>query len=113
VRGPRHGPSGESWGGNLDQATAYFEAALACCRNAGYRPELAWTCCSDAVLLIERAVPVHGARVEPPVTDVLRHAQDARSRVLSLLDESLAISSERGMWPLRERVLLRRELLGA
>ena len=31
----------------------------------------------------------------------------------SLLDESLAISSELGMRPLMERVLTRREILGA
>ena len=29
---------------NLDQATVHFEDALAFCRKAGYRPELAWTC---------------------------------------------------------------------
>ncbi len=32
---------------------------------------------------------------------------------MSLLDESLAISSELGMQPLMERVLSRREILGA
>ena len=31
--------------GNLAQANGYFEDALAFCRKAGYRPELAWTCC--------------------------------------------------------------------
>jgi len=31
--------------GNLDQAVAHFKDALAFCREAGYRPELAWTCC--------------------------------------------------------------------
>jgi hypothetical protein len=29
---------------NLDLAADHFEEALACCRKAGYRPELAWTC---------------------------------------------------------------------
>jgi len=29
--------------GNLDQAAAHFEDALAFCRNVGYRPEMAWT----------------------------------------------------------------------
>ncbi len=32
---------------------------------------------------------------------------------MSLLDESLAISSELGMGPLMERVLSRRDILGA
>ena len=39
---------------NLDQAAAHFEEALAFCRKAGYRPELAWTCCDYADMLRER-----------------------------------------------------------
>ena len=31
--------------GNLDQAGAHFDDGLDFCRNAGHRPELAWTCC--------------------------------------------------------------------
>ncbi len=44
-----------------------------------------------------------------------RCAGDAgdREKAMSLLDESLAISSELGMRPLKERVLSRREILGA
>ena len=34
--------------GNLDQAAQHFEDALTFCRNAGYRTELAWTCCDYA-----------------------------------------------------------------
>ena len=34
--------------GNFDQAVGHFEDALAFCRKAGYRPELAWTCCDYA-----------------------------------------------------------------
>ena len=34
--------------GNPDDAAAHFEDALAFCRKAGYRPELAWTCCDYA-----------------------------------------------------------------
>lgn len=30
--------------GNLDQSAAHFEDALTFCRQAGYEPELAWTC---------------------------------------------------------------------
>ena len=40
--------------GNLEQATEHFEDALAFCRKAGYRPELAWTCCDYADALRER-----------------------------------------------------------
>ncbi len=40
--------------GNLDQAMAHFEDALAFCRKAGYRPELAWTCCDYADTLLQR-----------------------------------------------------------
>ena len=81
--------------GNLDQAAAHFEDALAFCRKAGYRPELAWTCCDYADLLRER------------------DAEGDRAKAMSLLDESLSISSELGMRPLMERVLSRRETLGA
>ncbi|MCH8108013.1 MAG: protein kinase [Chloroflexi bacterium] len=81
--------------GNLDEASVHFEDALAFCRKAGYRPELAWTCCDYADMLRER------------------DGEGDRAKAISLLDESLAISSELGMRPLLERVLSRRELLGA
>ena len=41
------------------------------------------------------------------------NASGDREKAISLLDESLAISSELGMRPLMERVLSRREILGA
>ena len=81
--------------GKLETATAHFEDALAFCRKAGYRPELAWTCCDYADMLKER----DGA--------------GDRAKAVALLDESLAISSELGMRPLMERVLSRREILKA
>ena len=81
--------------GKFDQAMAHFEDALAFCRKAGYRPELAWSCCDYADLLRER------------------NGEGDRAKAVSLLDESLAISSELGMRPLMERVLSRREILGA
>ena len=81
--------------GNLDQATNHFEDALAFCRKGGYRPELAWTCCDYADTLRER------------------DGEGDREKAMSLLDESLAISSELGMRPLMERVLSRREILKA
>ena len=48
-------------------------------------------------------------------TDTLlqRNASGDRVRAMSLLDESLAISSELGMRPLMERVRSRREIPGA
>ena len=81
--------------GNTDQAAAHFEDALAFCRKAGYRPELAWTCCDYADTLLQR------------------NESGDREKALSLLDESLAISSELGMRSLMERVLSRREILRA
>ncbi len=80
--------------GNMGQAAVHFEDALAFCRKAGYRPELAWSCCDYADALRERAV------------------DGDRAKAIGLLDESLAISSELGMRPLMERVQSRREILG-
>ena len=77
--------------GNLDQAVAHFEDALTFCRKAGYRPELAWTCCDYADTLLQR------------------DNSDDREKATSLLDESLAISSELGMRPLMERVISRQD----
>ena len=81
--------------GDLDIATTHFEDALDFCRKAGYRPELAWTCCDYADTLLQR------------------DQQGDRERATALLDESLAISTELGMRPLMERVLSRQEILKA
>ncbi len=81
--------------GKLDQTVAHFEDALAFCRRVGARPELAWTCCDYADALRGRDV------------------EGDRAKAISLLDESLAISSELGMRPLMERVLSRRDILMA
>ena len=81
--------------GNLDQSTSHYEDALAFCRKAAYRPELAWTCCDYADMLLDR------------------NDDGDRAKANVLLDESLAISSELGMRPLMERVLARREILKA
>ncbi len=81
--------------GRFDEAVARFEDALVFCRKAGYQPELAWTCHDYADTLLQRNEP------------------GDREKAMSLLDESLAISSELGMRPLRERVLSRREILKA
>ena len=87
--------------GEPDKAAEHFEDALAFCRKAGYRPELAWTCCDYADMLLD------------PSTSSARAGEGHRAKAMSLLDESLAISSELGMRPLMERVLSRREILGA
>ena len=39
--------------GEVDQAAQHFEDAPVFCRNAGYRPELAWTRCDYADLLLD------------------------------------------------------------
>ncbi|MEE8159231.1 MAG: AAA family ATPase, partial [Dehalococcoidia bacterium] len=75
--------------GNPKRAEAHFEDALVFCRKAGYRPELAWTCCDYADTLLRRS------------------DSGDREKAMSLLDESLAISTELGMRPLRERVISR------
>ena len=72
--------------GRLDR----FEDGLESCQ-----PELAWTCCDYADALLQRNEP------------------GGREKAASLLEESLAISSELGMRPLMERVLSRREILKA
>ena len=72
--------------GNLNQAKDHFDDALAFCREAGYHPELAWTCCDYADTLLQRDEP------------------GDRERAISLLEESRSISTELGMRPLMERV---------
>ena len=79
--------------GNLDQAADHFEDALAFCRKAGYRPELAWTCCDYADALLQRSASGDGDKAH------------------SFLEESLSISTELGMRPLMERVTERLERL--
>ena len=73
--------------GNSDAEVAHFEDALTFCRKAGYRPELAWTCFDYGDALLQRNEPGH------------------RGKSMSLLDESLAISTELGMRTLLERVI--------
>ena len=81
--------------GKLDDDRAHFEDALAFCRKASYRPEMAWTLCDYADVLLER------------------DGDGDRHKATSLLNESLQISSDLGMRPLMERVLSRREILKA
>ena len=81
--------------GRTEDAIAHFEEGLAWNRKAGYRPQLAWTCCDYADTLLAKDGP------------------GDREKAMSLLDEALAISRELGMRPLVERVLSRRQLLEA
>ena len=79
----------------LGTAVTHFEGALTFCRKAGYRPELAWTCCDYADMLLERDAP------------------GDRGKAMTLLGEGLAMSRDLGMRPLMERILSRREILKA
>jgi DNA-binding CsgD family transcriptional regulator/RecA/RadA recombinase len=85
--------------GQLDTAAEHFEDALALCRKAGLRPELAWTCHDYADMLLN---PV-GAGFKPAPTPA------HQAKAMSLLEEALAITRELGMRPLLERVVLLRE----
>jgi tetratricopeptide (TPR) repeat protein len=62
--------------GHLDKAAEHFEDALAFCRKAGYRPELAWTCCDYADLLLQRASAVAGEGSQPVRPEPFDKAQD-------------------------------------
>ncbi|MBQ11679.1 MAG: hypothetical protein CMJ45_09040 [Planctomyces sp.] len=75
--------------GKENQAMEHFEDALAFCRKVGYRPELAWTCHDYA--------------------DALLRSKGSGPQVISLLDESLDISTELGMRPLAEKVTVLQE----
>ena len=79
--------------GDVNQSSEHFKDALEFCRKAGYRPELAWSCCDYADMLTERGID--GDRAESE----------------SLLDESLTIATELGMRPLIERVRSRLDKL--
>jgi DNA-binding CsgD family transcriptional regulator/tetratricopeptide (TPR) repeat protein len=81
--------------GSSGQAQTHFEDALDFCRNAGYRPELAWTCFDYADMLLSR-----------------NESGDV-TNAMSLLDESMAISTELGMRPLMERITERLDRIQA
>ena len=87
--------------GNADVAAAHCEAALAFCRQAGYRPELAWTCYDYACILTDR---MSSGASEPTRTA-------AREKATALLDEALTIARELVMRPLNERAAARKAQL--
>jgi len=77
--------------GNLDQAMDHFEDALSFCRKAGFPTELAWVCNDYAAALSQR------------------NSSGDRTKVKSLLDEALSISTDLGMVPLKQKVAERLE----
>lgn len=79
--------------GQPEQAGAHFDAALAFCSRAGFRPEYAWAAFEFADTLVQQGQAL-GAR---------RATQDAQDRAASLLNEALALSTELGMEPLLRR----------
>ncbi|MDP6513338.1 MAG: AAA family ATPase, partial [SAR202 cluster bacterium] len=81
--------------GNFAQATEHFEDALTFCRNAGYRPELAWTCHDYANMLIQRTGPG-----DLPMA-------------VEFVDEAHQIASSLEMKPLIQRVIALKEQLDA
>ncbi len=84
--------------GRLEDAAAHFEDCLSFCRLGGFRPALAWTCHDYTEMLLH------------PLSGSGRMEEETRIKVSSLLDESMAISSELGMRPLTERVVALQEL---
>jgi hypothetical protein len=76
-----------------EEAAAHFREAVTFCRKGGYLPQLAWTCCDYADVLLER----------DSVAD--------RGKVLVLVEEGLAIARDLGMRPLVERILVRQKRL--
>jgi len=87
--------------GHFEVAAAHCEAALAFCRQAGYRPELAWTCYDYAGILIDRIASGAIGPTRPA----------ARETAAALLDEALTIAHELAMRPLHERVAARKAQL--
>jgi len=81
--------------GRITRAATDFESALALCRRARYRPELAWTCYDYARLLLDC-----GGRKD-------------RQKASALLAEALGIASELGMRPLLSHVIAFQDRYGS
>jgi DNA-binding CsgD family transcriptional regulator/tetratricopeptide (TPR) repeat protein len=77
--------------GKPDAAIDHFEDSLASCRDAGFRPELAWTCHDYSESLLKRNQP------------------GDRERAGLLLDEGLSNATELGMTPLIARTIALQE----
>jgi hypothetical protein len=76
-------------------AETCFRNAVAFCEKAGYRPELAWSYSDYGEFLAARNGPGD-----------IEQARDMQSR-------SLAVARELGMKPLIERIVGRKQILGA
>jgi hypothetical protein len=76
--------------GDLDAAVRHYVQAKKFTSDAGYKPELAWTCHDYAETLLQR------------------DATGDRKKATELQDEAIAIATELGMKPLLERVLAQR-----
>jgi DNA-binding CsgD family transcriptional regulator len=86
--------------GKPEVAASHFEDALAFCRKAGYRPELAWACYDYAETLL-------GATVGAPIRSGSLHSD--RQKASALIEEGLSIANELGMKPLAGRLERLRE----
>ena len=80
---------------DFDSAATEFSGARSFLKDAGFKPELAWSCSEHSELLLKRDAP------------------GDREKATELQDESIAIAQELGMTPLLERVLAQREILKA
>jgi tetratricopeptide (TPR) repeat protein len=91
--------------GDTDQAMIDFKDALAFCRRAAYRPEVAWTCHDYADLLLRQP-----NLEEPTSGDRAAHKDLADGGLLAeLLDEGMALATELGMPPLINRFVALQE----
>ena len=81
--------------GDQAGATSHFDDAAAFCRDAGYRPELAWTCVDYSNLLENLDAEANAAQI------------------VELQDEAIDIARSLGMRPLLEQVIAHREILKA
>ena len=95
--------------GEPGQAATHFEDALAFCRNAGYRPELAWTCHDYAEGLLGDSATKYG---KAGSRTGLAGASN-QEKVKSLLEEGMSIAADLGMAPLMERIAALQEAAAA
>ena len=78
-----------------DDAEAHFKRSLLNCENGGFKVNLGWTLFEYGQMLLKRDGP------------------GDQAQAMELLDQALRLARDIGMPPLMERVLARREILGA
>ena len=81
--------------GKSDEASLHLEDAMAFCRKAQYRPELAWTLHDFAGMLVQQ------------------DGEGDKAKATTMLDEALRISTALDIRPLMGRVLSKRDILKA